>query len=278
MKTILVPVDFSKNAKNALKFAVVLSQKIQAHLILFNSFHTFHTNAYGSAKAIEHDASVAKRYADRKLKEAYVKTKLSAYTEPEYISSQDELRDAILHLVKTRHIDLIVMGTQGSGNRLEGQLFGTNASWVVEKAPCPVITIPDNLRLKTLTNIVYASDYMSGDIANLKTVSEVAQAFDATISVIHISKDESATAVKALDQFEQQVKAETGLASLRFTLLKGSSVEQRLEQYLHENKVNLLVMSAHQRSLTEKLFGKSITKVMTLYAHTSLMIFHQQAS
>ncbi|WP_338875128.1 universal stress protein [Spirosoma sp. SC4-14] len=278
MKTILVPVDFSKNSENALHFAINLSQKLQAQLILFHSFHTFHSNAYGSAKSFDKDALFAKNYSDQELKELYDNAGIVAFSEPEYISSQNELRDEILRLVAEKNVDLIVMGTQGSGNRLEGQIFGTNTSWVVEKAPCPVITTHENLQLETLSNIVYATDYMSGDCANLQKLAQIAQAFSAHITVIHIAKEESAEALTALNNFEQRVKAETGLSNLSFNLLKGNNVEKSLEQYLADNQVDLLVLSAHHHTLTEKLLGKSVTKNMTLYTDISLMIFHQKAN
>ncbi|GAB4010468.1 universal stress protein [Spirosoma migulaei] len=276
MKTILVPVDFSKTAENALIFAINLSQKLQAHIILFHSFHTYHTNAYVSAKALEQESLTAKLHADQKLKELYDNISVSAFSPPEYISSKNELREELLQLLAERSVELIVMGTQGLGNKLEGRLFGTNTSWVVEKATCPVIVIPENLQLETLEEIVYASDYMPDDIVNLENLSKIAQSFQANITVIHVIKEESTAAVNALKSFEQQVKVRTQLSGINFRLLTGNNVENRLEQYLEENKVNLLVMSAHYRSLPDKLFGKSLTKSMTLYAGVPLMIFHHK--
>jgi len=278
MKTILVPVDFSKSSENALHFAITLSQKLQAQLVLFHSFHTFHTNAYGSAKSFEEDSLTAKNHSDQQLKELYDTSGISAFSEPEYISTQNELREEIIRLIAEKNVDLIVMGTQGSGNRLEGKLFGTNTSWVVEKATCPVITIHENLQRETLNEIVYATSYLSGDIDNLKKLAQIAQTFSAHITVIHIAKEESADAVKTLVHFEQQVKTEIGISDISFRLLTGNNIEKRLDQYLEENQVDLLGMSAHHRSVTEKFFGKSLTKAMTLYSDISLLVFHQKVS
>ncbi len=276
MTTILVPVDFSKTAENALVFASNLSQKLQARIILFHSFHTYHTNAYGSAKALEQESLAEKLHADRQLRELYDNTGVSAFSSPDYISSKNELRQELMHLIDERSVDLIVMGTQGLGNKLEGRLFGTNTSWVVEKAPCPVIVIPENLRMENLEEIVYASNYMAADIANLEKLAQIAQGFPANLTVIHITKEASASDIDALATFEQHVKTKIQLSGIRFKLLTGSSVEDRLDQYLEENKVDLLVMSAHYRSLMDKLFGKSLTRIMTLYAHIPLMIFHHK--
>ncbi len=276
MKTILVPIDFSDNSKNALYFAIKLSQKLQAQLILFHSFHTFHSSAYISAQTMDQGSLTAKRLAEQELEETYNGLAVSAFSQPEYVCSKNEMREEILNLVSDKQVDLIVMGTQGASNRLEGQLFGTNTSWVVEHAPCPVIAIPGEIKLETLTEIVYASAYLPSDIPNLAILSQIAQAFGATVTIIHIAKEESDETLKALESFENRVKAVTGMADVYFKLLKGSNVEKRLEQYLDETYIDLLVMSAQRRDLADKLFGKSITKMMTLYSRISLMIFHHE--
>ncbi|WP_080059504.1 universal stress protein [Spirosoma aerolatum] len=278
METILVPVDFSKNSENALHFASNLSQKLQARLIVFHSFHSHHTSAYVSANSFDHELQVVKEHTDQKLKDLYARVgTIDTFSTPEFISSDTDFHEEMLRLVAEKGVDLIVMGTQGSGSRLEGKLFGTNTSWVVEKVKCPVIAIPENQPLEMLDEIVYASDYVPGDIDNLQKLVPIAQAFNSNVTVIHITRDESDEAVKTLASFEQQVKSEIGTFDIRFRLVKGTSVEKTLEQYLDENRVDLLVMSAHQRSLPEKLFGKSMTRIMTLYSHISLMIFHQKA-
>lgn len=275
MKTILVPVDFSENAANALHFAIRLSQKLQANLVLFHSFHTFHVNPYGSARALDDEMRGGKQYADEQLRQFYLKAGGNPLHTPALISSPNELRDEIMQLVTDKHIDLIVMGTQGAGSKLEGMLFGTNTAWVIEKAPCPVIAIPERLHLDTLSEIVYATDYLPGDVVNLGLLAPVAALFNAHITVIHVAKDESWAAVQALAAFEQQVMANTDFRDISFRLWKGNGVERSLDQYLETNHVDLLVMTAHQRTTTEKLFGKSMTKAMTLHAATPLMVFHQ---
>ncbi|WP_020597739.1 universal stress protein [Spirosoma panaciterrae] len=276
METILVPIDFSKNSENALHFASNLAEKRQARLIVFHSYHTHHTSAYVSANSFDRELRTLKEHTDQKLKDLYAHVGGSTLATTEFVSSDTEFHEEMLRLVTERGIDLIVMGTQGSGSRLEGNLFGTNTSWVVEKVKCPVIAIPENQPLEAVKEIVYASDYVPGDIDNLQQLMPIAQAFNASVTVIHITKDESADAVKTLARFEQQVKTEIGTPGIRFRLIKGASIEKTLDQYIAENKVDLLVMSAHQRSLPEKLFGKSMTKIMTLYSHISLMIFHQK--
>lgn len=48
--------------------------------------------------------------------------------------------EAILDVAKTRHVDLIVMGSRGLG-RLAGALLGSQSQKVVQHAQCPVLIV-----------------------------------------------------------------------------------------------------------------------------------------
>ena len=49
MKTILVPTDFSKNAENALLYAINLAKRMSAKIILLHSFHVDYTSGLSLA-------------------------------------------------------------------------------------------------------------------------------------------------------------------------------------------------------------------------------------
>jgi nucleotide-binding universal stress UspA family protein len=53
---------------------------------------------------------------------------------------EGSIADAIIDLAKTRHSDLIVMGSRGLG-RLAGAILGSNSQKVVSEAPCPVLIV-----------------------------------------------------------------------------------------------------------------------------------------
>jgi nucleotide-binding universal stress UspA family protein len=48
--------------------------------------------------------------------------------------------EAILDVANTREVELIVMGSRGSG-RLKGLLIGSQSQKVVQHAPCPVLIV-----------------------------------------------------------------------------------------------------------------------------------------
>ena len=278
MKTILVPTDFSKNAENALRYAINLANKMQAKIILLHSFHIDYTNAYIPVNIIEKEVQEVKAQSNAHLKLLYDKVSHHSKHPIECISSQNLLVDEILSIVEEKNIDLIVMGTQGAGEKLSREVFGTNSSRVIEKAKCPVIAVPENAGHDNIKTIAYATEYIDSDITCLQGVVDIAKLFEAEIQVLHVSlyyEDESER--KLMEDFKTKVHKNIVYENISFKILIGSNIEQRIEGYLEEDKkVDLLVMSAHHRNLVDKLFGKSITKVMALYLKVPLMVFHHK--
>ena len=279
MKTILVPTDFSKNAENALHYALNLAEKTQAKIILLHAFRVDYPSAYVPVNAIENLVKEAEKKSNKQLKNVY--DKLSHHTKHniEFISSQDLAVDSILNIVKKYDVDLVVMGTMGATGMLGRQIFGTNSSKVIEKATCPVITVPEDNTHTNIKTIVYATTYLHSDLDCLKNLVDITKLFDANLEVVHVSLmgADVENEKKRMEEFKKVVAKNIVYKKISYKILLGHNVEERLEDYMKEEKdVDILVMSAHYRSLMDKLFGKSITKVMALYLKTPLMIYHHK--
>ncbi len=277
MKTILVPTDFSENAENALNYAVNIAKRTQAKIILLHSFHIDYNSGYVPPNLIEKEIAEAEKKSNAHLKTLYNKASQSSKHPIECISTQNLLVDEILTLIEEKNVDLIIIGTQGANGKLGRQIFGTNSSKVIEKANCPVITIPEGNLYSDIKTIVYATEYIDSDIVCLQSLADIAKLFEAKIQVLHVSLYDDADAKKLMEEFKLKVSKNVAYNNIAYKLLIGHNIEQRIEAYLEEEeKVDLLVMSAHHRNLTDKLFGKSITKVMAFYLKVPLMVFHHK--
>lgn len=276
MKTILVPTDFSKNAENALLYAVNLAKRMQAKIILMHSFHIDYLNGYVPINIIEKELEEARAKSNAQLKTLYNKVSHHSKLPIECISSQNLVVDAILTIVEEKNIDLVVMGTQGANGKLGRQIFGTNSSKVVEKAKCPVLTIPVSTKHNDIKTIVYATEYLDSDIPCLQNIADMAKLFEAKIQVIHVSLFVDERAKKLMKEFELKMRKNVIYENISFKILVGNDAEQRMEGYMEEEVVDMLVVSAHHRNVMDKLFGKSITKELSFYLNTPLLVFHHE--
>ena len=278
MKTILVPTDFSNNAESALFYAINLANKIQAKIILLHSFHVENNSAALPFNMVEKQLKAAKQQSDQQLKTLYTTFLTSAKHPIEFVSINNLAVDAILTIAEDRHVDLIIMGTQGVNGKLSNQLFGTNTSKVIEQAKCPVMAIPEERVHNNIKKMVYASEFLESDILCLQSLTDTAKAFEADIEVVHVSlqEKESDEEKQLLENFKQKVIKHNPYHKLSFKLVEGRAVDQKLEAYLEESDADMLVMSAHQRNLKDKLFGKSNTKLMSFYIKIPLLVFHHK--
>ena len=238
MKTILVPTDFSKNAENALHYAINIAKRMQAKIILLHTFHIENNNAPLPLSMVDKQVEVAKKKSDDQLKALYNSVSHGSNHPIDYISSENFLTDELLRLTEERNIDLIIMGTQGASGSLSKQIFGTNSSQVIEKAKCPVLAIPEGALTNYIKKIVYASEFIDSDIPSLQSIANLAELFEAEIEVIHISEFDDADSQKALEKFKSKVTKNVSYKNISYNRNKGVPA-------LHQQDFRLLLAKVH---------------------------------
>jgi nucleotide-binding universal stress UspA family protein len=275
MKNILVPTDFSENAENALYYAIDLAKRENAKIILLNAYQINYKNPEVPLDFVLEEAKQVNNESINKLKTESLKIAQVSNLKYEIISLEDSPIGGILNTIKQKKIDLVIMGTKGVSN-VFGSIFGSNTSKIIEKANCPVIAVPEEALFSEIKEITYATAYNHSDIYALQKVIDMAKLFDAHVNVLHISDklnllDEEKTKFKT---FMDEVNAKIKYNNISFEILEGENIEDTLEDYLQQNKTDLLIMSTHHRSFFDKIFGNSITKYMSCRVTVPLMAFH----
>ena len=181
MKTILVPTDFSSNAKNALKFANSLAQSLKAKIVLCNVYTPTVGKFNMISGIIAEEISMAKLGTQKKLDKLKVEC-TSVNCLPVVVVG--DTVDSIIDTAKEKKTNFIVMGTHGASG-LKKVLFGSNASNVISKSEIPVLAIPQRYKYKKIEKIIYASD-LNNIAAELKILQPFAKALNATIEVLYL--------------------------------------------------------------------------------------------
>jgi len=136
VRSILVPVDFSKSSLDAVSLALTVARKYKAELTLLHVIETLHPDLLIDITQSQRDARVAGHERLGKLADA---------TKKAWPHTGRELRTGhpvttITALAKRTNADLIVMGTHGRTGLKRG-LLGSVAERVVRHAPCPVLVV-----------------------------------------------------------------------------------------------------------------------------------------
>lgn len=136
-KEIIVAIDGSDHSHKALSYAKGLAEQAGATLRMVHAFpHTSDLLGYD-----DYEQLVARRESAGQtiLDQARHQLGEVTFTVKEELM-EEPAAEAILAVAKTRHADLIVMGTRGRSS-LEGLLLGSVSQKVIHHAECPVMVV-----------------------------------------------------------------------------------------------------------------------------------------
>jgi nucleotide-binding universal stress UspA family protein len=135
---ILVPIDFSEYANQALDYAIELAQKLQAHLTFLHVIHLtpMAMGEIGASGLVPYLEEIETDAQQRM--EGIVDRVHQEGLEGEISIVQGVPFQIIVDMAGNRDVDLIVMGTHGRTG-LTHALMGSVAEKVVRLAPCPVL-------------------------------------------------------------------------------------------------------------------------------------------
>jgi nucleotide-binding universal stress UspA family protein len=208
MKRILYATGYSDNAKSALKYAISLSEKLNASLFVIHVFDypTVFTkelkepyeNLEEKTFKIHHDklAEFCKNNCDGDI------DKLDISFD---VIENKSIVNGIIEKANNLNADLIITGTK-SEKLLKELILGNTAKHLIEKAPCPILTIPNGKKQEKIDTIVYASDFEENDIRAIFDLLNLVRPFNPTIKIVHISTKEDYKGDEQMNWFMDLLK------------------------------------------------------------------------
>lgn len=253
MMRILLPTDFSKNAFNAIRYAVNLYAEEKCHFILLHTLYNADYIMYSSL------GQVYKEKSTKGLEKTKARIHEEFYNDKhefELVSSYEMLHQEIRNRVEDRSIDMIVMGTNGAAGG-EEILFGTTTVHAIKVAKCPLLAIPSNYEFKKPKDIIFATKYeIDFSEYQMDLLKEIAVRTGAKIHAMRANYG------MELKERQQAAKDElTGFFDgipFEHHDIAADSVPQALEKLAQKTPIDVLVMIKHKRTFIEKLLFTSV--------------------
>lgn len=274
IKTILVPTDFSKNATNALNYAVAFAKKEKAKLILLNAYHVTYLSIDVSVDFVAQKALYSEEAALESLK--ILRKKVEAEkVKCEIINIEGLAVDVVLKTIKSKKVDLVIMGTKGASG-LKETFIGSNTAKVIEKAKCPIIAVPEKVKFQSIKQIVYTTDYHSNDVDTIKQLVELGKLFNSRITLLHVYsfKRDEEIEMKSMNEFKTKLKRKIRYTKIDYKLVFGDDLIKTIEKEVKKMSPELFAITTHQRNFVDKLFEVSITKKIAYHTKVPLLAFH----
>jgi nucleotide-binding universal stress UspA family protein len=277
-KRILIPTDFSRNAYNAIKYAMELYSREYCEFFILN---TYYLSGYSkenllSPEPTAKDLNNVKERSEKNI--ARLKVQMSYYAENDkhsftYLSEFGSFFDVLKKTVEKNDIELVVMGTQGETDN-KTVILGTNAVNAMEKIRnCPVLAIPSTVLFKEPNEIVFPTSYRTHyKEKELATLVEISRLLNAPIRILHVQKDRALN--KA--QLENKILLEKILEPASFThhRLYNVDLKDGVSCFVQSRQSEMIAIVNKKHNFFGSIFSNPMVKELGKHTNVPLLAMH----
>ncbi|WP_282117871.1 universal stress protein [Maribacter aquivivus] len=277
-KRILIPTDFSKNALNAIRYALNLYKEIKCEFYFLNVFRLYSYNT--DSLFIPEPGSGEYEAAKKNSEEEFIKlldilelhhdnSKHTYHT----ISTYNFLSEAIRQTIAEKDIDLVVMGTQGTTGAT-GVIFGTNTVQTMEKIrECPVLAIPETIRFSSLKEIVFPTDYTTAfKRKELKYLIEISKIHNVNIRILYIAKNSELNEKQINNQ--KLLEAILSEVNYSFHTLSKKNVADGITTFVESRNSDMIAFINKKHIFFNNIFSKPLVKEIGYKATIPILALH----
>jgi len=282
MIKLLIPTDFSDNAKKALEYVIEIAKVSETSIYLLNVIEPvtssirqpypgheklekeIENNRIGELNALQ--KSILQQYPDIKIESEVVR---------------GTIINSVIDFAESKQIDLIVMGTKGATG-LQEIFMGSVSAGTIGRSKIPVLTVPNDYIFKTPDGILFATNRFEENAELLNKIVEIANLFSASIHVAVFVDTDTAVAADYIQNTRQLTNyldylknAFPGIV-FKAELLEGNVFEEIIEKYNTKNEVDIIAMITYPKSFWERLLKKSMTKKMAFHSKIPVLAIPAQ--
>lgn len=277
-KRILIPTDFSKNAFNAIQYAMELFKREKCEFFILNTYYHSGFNRDNFLIPEPSDAEMAKVRENAENKMQRLKQQMDKYEKNElhdfhFISRFGSFFDYLKEAVKKKEIHLIIMGTQGQTDD-KTVILGSNAVNVMEKIrSCPVLAIPAQVVYKDPNEIVFPTSFRNHyQEKELAILAEISRHTQAPIRILHIQKGKSLSK----EQEKNKAHLEEILASAQFThhRLFEIDLQDGVRSFVQSRESEMIAIINKKHNFFGSIFSNPMVKELGMHTTIPLLAMH----
>ena len=277
MKKILVPTDFSEQAKYALDFAVQLANRNGGTVILLNvvDYPGLSTVWMGGLNVIGGSEPPVDN-----IDETFINNLLEKSREElaEWIRQSGGKESAIVPKVQignpyfciaeeieTGKVDLVIMGTRGISG-FEELLIGSTTDKVVRLSKCPVITIRQQKEADQIKDIVFASNFEEKQDLVVENLLKLHHLLGATLHLVKINTPVNFQSNQVMKREMDDFVEKYTLRDFTVNLYSDFTEEDGITHFSEERDADMIALGTHGRTGLMHLLSGSIAEDVVNHA------------
>lgn len=278
MRKVLIPTDFSRNAWDAIAYAVDLFKNEPCEFYILNVY-SLADFATDNLMVPQLDSTLVDTFRENSEKGLEkVLQRLSFRDESDMhsyvtLSQQNDLIVALKEIVELKDINLIVMGTKGSTDALNSS-FGSNTVTVMEKIRhCPVLAIPKGTVYTSVSEIVFPTSFKTHfKKRELDYLIDIAKITNAPIRVLHINEGVSLSE-KQLN-YKSLLEEYFEVLEYSFHFLESKNINEGVELFIQSRESGMVAFINKKHTIFSILFSKPLVKELGLNARIPILALH----
>lgn len=277
MRNILLPTDFSQSAINAIFYALCLMRGKTCTFHLLSVYKAWNYTS-GDLMLSDSEDSVYECLLQEnagKLDKLIAKIKKRFPEESfrfEAINSYDVFTDAINKLVELHHIDLIMMGTDGTSNMAES-IFGSHTLRVIRKVNAPLLVIPIDVKCQKPRHLLLSLDSSTRpEHVSFDTLQKFFGNHAFSLDILKITKSDPDPVEKAA--LEKTIRQLFEIYNPRYHEVSGIDANEAIAAFVKTSNIDFHVLPVKKEEFLKRIFGTGISRI--IYATTvPLLVLHE---
>ena len=273
MEHIIVPTDFSEEAKAALAFATELARREGAAITLLHVvntsqvFHPIYMDPILTSRLLKDLKTNAENTLD------HWRAEYAPHANIETCVEDLALSGAINRIVQQKQTDLVIMGTKGASGLTEF-FVGSNTEKVVRFSNVPVLTIPTAFSPENIQNILIPVQLDRVPVRFLEEVKLLRTLFSAKLNFVWVKSPHDLGAFDQLyKQFTEYLSAYFEEEDYHLFTQRDFLPEEAIVTVAEESKADMIAMATCQRRGIAHLFFGSTTESVVNHTNVPVLAF-----
>ncbi len=284
---VLIPIDFSDQVPKVIDFAFLFADTLAAEVVFLHVYFSpaftissnndLSTYSISDSELLHRIISSAK--ADVENMTNLINKRIDNRELPD-ISFSFELKegvpeDQILDYCKKNTPSLVVMGTHGK--KLTNELIGSVTAEVMESCVSPVFAVPIQMNMQLpneIQRIAFLTNFDQKDLIAIDLVISLFTSDKLEMYFVHASDKNEAWIEVMLAGIKSYFSNHYPNLITNYALLGANDNLELLENYLANQKIDVLAFNTRRRNIFARLFHPGLAYKLVLHSDTPLLVTH----
>ncbi|WP_340102651.1 universal stress protein [Rhodohalobacter sp. 8-1] len=268
--SIVVPTDFSKKSKIAIRYACEIASHTGGEVHFLNVIE----EPYDFPSRVQEILNAQKQEQEEKLSD--IIRDLHKVDEFRIIKMKGVVKTGKV-LSTTRQVarehdhDMIVIGLGGEAD-FKKVLYGSITNNLLMTSEIPVLAISKHIDYRELKTMLFATDMRKPDINYIKKMREFCLDIGVSLKLIHIAKNVHEIETEKLARFNKKIKKITNNSAAEVIVHQGPSFTEGITDYIGKDNHTVLVMTRYKNKFWEWFLSNSTVKSIAQMASVPLLM------